>query len=121
MPNKNYLAGRRFEWKVRKVLEAQGWTVMRTAGSKGPVDLIAVQPGRVQFVQCKNRTPTKRELESAKRFAAIATVGTVVMAWPPARGMISMEWVQPDGAVTGPDPVKKWNRRAARELGQYDS
>lgn len=54
MPNKNYLAGRRFEYKVAKEYRDLGWTVLRTAGSKGPFDLVAVsQDGAVTFIQCK--------------------------------------------------------------------
>ena len=48
-----YGAGRRLEWKVRKRLEGAGWFVIRSAGSKGPCDLVAFQRDRVLFVQCK--------------------------------------------------------------------
>lgn len=54
MPNFNYNAGRRFEYKVKKQLERAGNIVMRTAGSHGPFDLIAISPeGEIGFVQCK--------------------------------------------------------------------
>jgi Holliday junction resolvase len=51
-----YGTGRRFEWKVRDDLIANGYEVMRAAGSKGStkVDLIAVKPGQMLFIQCKN-------------------------------------------------------------------
>lgn len=49
--------GRAFEWRVRAVLEQAGWRVIRSAGSRTPVDLVAWAPtGRCWFVQCKGRT-----------------------------------------------------------------
>jgi len=53
MPNPNYNAGRRLEYKVKKQWEKDGFTVFRTAGSHGSVDLIAVQPNDISFIQCK--------------------------------------------------------------------
>lgn len=57
MPNKNYLRGRRLEWQVKKDYEAAGYKVMRTAGSHGDFDLIAVYEGSlltgIVFIQCK--------------------------------------------------------------------
>lgn len=61
----NYSAGAKFEYKVRDALKAQGAIyVCRSAGSHGPVDLIAFYPPTVylpnvtygcdvRFVQCK--------------------------------------------------------------------
>lgn len=56
MANANYLRGRNFEYKVKKYLQEQGYTVLRTAGSHGKYDLIAIklepQPSII-FIQCK--------------------------------------------------------------------
>jgi Holliday junction resolvase len=49
----NYRAGADLERAARKVLEENGYFVVRSAGSKGPVDLVAFKPGEVLFVQCK--------------------------------------------------------------------
>lgn len=49
----NAQQGRRIEWLVRDDLAANGYTVMRAAGSKGAVDLFAVKPGQALFVQVK--------------------------------------------------------------------
>jgi len=43
VPNKNYLTGRAYEYKAKKVLEEDGYTVIRAAGSHGLWDLIAVR------------------------------------------------------------------------------
>lgn len=59
MPNKNYQKGRRKEYKIKKELEESGYIVLRTAGSHGFADLIAIKPGRtchkgeIKFIQCK--------------------------------------------------------------------
>lgn len=36
-----YSVGRAYEWEVRKMFEAEGYEVIRAAGSKGPFDLVA--------------------------------------------------------------------------------
>jgi Holliday junction resolvase len=41
MPNKNYVNGRAFEYRIKKEYEAMGYLVFRTAGSHSPADLIA--------------------------------------------------------------------------------
>lgn len=60
--NRNYLKGRRFEYRVKEYLEKEGYVVFRCAGSK-PLDLIAFKkPGMfthtqwecsLLFVECK--------------------------------------------------------------------
>jgi len=88
----NYARGRRFEWRVRDVLRGEGWLVLRTAGSRGPVDLIALRPGEVRFIQCKTRYPTDREWRSAQEFAGLAK-GIVLLVWPgEKRGLL--EWAE---------------------------
>lgn len=51
----HYAAGTRFEHKVRDDLTANGYSVVRAAGSKGDskIDLHAIKPGEQLFVQCK--------------------------------------------------------------------
>lgn len=49
----NYQLGRAFEYRVRDLLKEHGWYVTRSAQSKGPADLVAVQSGVIMFVQCK--------------------------------------------------------------------
>ncbi|MFZ8801637.1 MAG: hypothetical protein ACO2PO_01390 [Candidatus Calescibacterium sp.] len=51
-----YHKGRRFEYQVKKFLEKQGYIVLRTAGSHGFADLIAVgKDGEVIFYQLSYR------------------------------------------------------------------
>jgi Holliday junction resolvase len=67
MPNRNYITGRNFEYRVKAYLESLGYFVMRSCGSKGVYDLIAVPPanknkipisfvtGKALLIQCKKR------------------------------------------------------------------
>jgi Holliday junction resolvase len=44
--NKRYVSGRNFEYKVKEHYEKEGYYVVRTAGSKGIADLVAIPPLR---------------------------------------------------------------------------
>lgn len=51
----HYAAGTRFEHKAIDDLEANGYEIIRAAGSKGrtKVDIAALKPGQLLFVQAK--------------------------------------------------------------------
>lgn len=51
----NYSRGRAFEYKVRDFLKKSWPLVVRAAGSKGPVDIVAIRPetSGVLLVSCK--------------------------------------------------------------------
>ena len=49
----NYTIGRRLEYAVRDVLVLWGYTVIRSAGSKGAVDLVAIGAEDVRLIQVK--------------------------------------------------------------------
>lgn len=52
----NYERGRALEYKIKAQLEEQGYAVMRSAGSHGPYDLIALdRTGKVRFIQLKRK------------------------------------------------------------------
>ena len=90
MVNKNYLSGRRFEYKVKKLYEQAGYTVLRTSGSHGFADLVAVKNGarkQILFIQCKNRKATKSELDKLHEYEWLITTtaemsASVVMVYP---------------------------------------
>jgi holliday junction resolvase Hjr len=74
-----YDDGRRFEWKVRDALEADGYDVIRSAGSKTKVDLVAFKPGQCVMVQAKRDgkiSPAERTelLRVAAHIAALPIV-----------------------------------------------
>lgn len=56
MPNKNYIKGRRKEYKVCTELKNLGWAIaQRTAGSHSPIDIIAINTDKniIRLIQCK--------------------------------------------------------------------
>jgi Holliday junction resolvase len=60
-----YAKGRGFEQRARVRLEERGYFVVRSAGSKTPVDLVAIKSGEQPlFVQCKSGA---RSLSRAQR------------------------------------------------------
>ncbi|MCP4900197.1 MAG: hypothetical protein GY906_24765 [bacterium] len=63
--------GARSERKVRAQLEADGWHVVKSGGSLGLWDLVALHPtGKVRLVQVKtNRKPPKKEMKKLSEFA----------------------------------------------------
>jgi len=74
-----YRKGRRFEYEVKKRLEAQGFLVFRTAGSHGAADLICVpepdhnavpRPRLIRFIQCKAGKPTAADWRKLKAMKA---------------------------------------------------
>jgi hypothetical protein len=83
VPNKNYLAGRRLEYKIKKEWEKQGFIVLRTAGSHGPFDLVAYRMHHpVVMIQCK-------------RVATLGQAMTLIRKWtekpPIAPGVVHFQ------------------------------
>ena len=60
----------RYEYEAMHALEREGWTVTRSAGSHGPVDLIAMNAVHVMLIQVK----------SAADVASSATLSVLVDA-----------------------------------------
>lgn len=52
-PKTKYRRGRQFEYSVRDKLKELGYFVLRSPASRSPIDLVAIRPGRVLFIQCK--------------------------------------------------------------------
>lgn len=50
----NYASGRRLEWKMKGYFQSLGFFVVRSAGSRSPVDLIAIGSNRLLLIQCKS-------------------------------------------------------------------
>lgn len=53
MGRNHYGDGTRFENETRGFLGRAGYEVIRSAGSKGKIDLVAFRKGEILFVQCK--------------------------------------------------------------------
>jgi Holliday junction resolvase len=103
----NYSRGYAFELKVWKDLQRNGYFIVRSGGSRGPVDLIAVAPGpEVLFIQCKrdgrlsiedrrdlynlgmafNATPilAYRDDDGQIKYSEIAQQGDAYVDWHPS-------------------------------------
>ena len=83
----HYDDGRRFEYVVRNALIDDGYWVTRSAGSKTKVDLVAVKPGEVLFVQAKRDgkiSPAER-LELLQLAAMLPGVAAPILAYRTGR------------------------------------
>ena len=86
MVNTNYAPGRQAEYWARNELRDIGYLVLRMAGSKGPVDLVAIGPQNVMLVQVKRiqsgEVPSfDRELAELREIAKPAGVFCELWAW----------------------------------------
>jgi hypothetical protein len=65
----NYARGRRLEHHARRLLEAAGFVVVRSAGSKGPADLIAFDAlgFRLISVKAAGRYVSARERQALRQ------------------------------------------------------
>lgn len=58
--------GRRLEYRARDILERAGYLVVRSAGSHGPFDLVAISSLGVRLVQVKANHVGEAEMESLR-------------------------------------------------------
>lgn len=88
---KHYAKGTRFEHKTRDDLIANGYEVVRAAGSKGStkIDLLAIKPGQILFIQCKaNGTLPPDEWDRLVEVAAwVGAVPLLAANGPRGRGV----------------------------------
>ncbi|HEU4544472.1 MAG TPA: restriction endonuclease [Jiangellaceae bacterium] len=116
----HYNDGRRFEYKVRDALAADGYEVIRSAGSKGKVDLVAFKrwlpygPSsyHMLFVQVKRRDGNIGREDRAEliRLANMAGAVPVVAHQPQPRRPIQYR------RLTGPGP-RQWQPWTPDEVG----
>ena len=81
MPRSPYKRGARYEYYVKQLLEEKGYLVVRTAGSHGPFDLIAIDKEKreILLVQVTRRKYLSAELkESLASLAGTYAVKPVV-------------------------------------------
>jgi len=77
---RSYVKGRRFENYVKEKLERKGYLVVRSAGSKGLFDLVALRRGEILLIQCKWRKGrmSKEMVEAAEKAGGKALIATHV-------------------------------------------
>lgn len=81
----NYTKGRGFEYWVKKKLEANGFTVFRSAGSHSAADLIAIRQlehfTQTCLIQCKTGIKLNKETlarEALIKFSGIPLPPTII-------------------------------------------
>lgn len=89
----NYDRGRSFEWKCRDYLRGLGFWVIRSAGSKGEADLVALGLNKpkgiiVLLVQCKRSEVISRNEMKKLYDLARATGGVPVLASDKRGGVV---------------------------------
>jgi len=62
-----YPKGYRRELIAKRILEAQGYQVVRSSGSHGPWDLVAYKEGEIRFIQIKSYRPGPASREKMLR------------------------------------------------------
>lgn len=84
MPNKNYIAGRRAEYKVMALLKKDGYTVIRASGSHGPFDVVGIRPvNPKQYRMTDDIILVQVKRVSKKGDTAIMNMGTKFTNNPP--------------------------------------
>ena len=84
MPNKNYIKGRRKEYKIVHDYRNREYVAFRSAGSHSPFDVVAINENKrdIRLIQAKPDTMSpkaKERLENElSRFNGVYTVRVVV-------------------------------------------
>lgn len=75
-----YAKGAKFEREITDILLEDNWLAVRSAGSHGIVDVLAVKHGTIWFIQC--RTNANLTEDEAKELLIIAKEhkGTAILA-----------------------------------------
>lgn len=88
----NYVRGRNFEYRVKRMLEESGWIVFRFAGSK-PLDLIGFKHGKVILAECKLSGVDSEAVEKAHEYANLT--GLPVIIFFPENGNVKSLMFKP--------------------------
>jgi len=87
----NYKRGYAFERKCKIDLEKKGYFVIRSGGSKGVADLVAMKGKDVLLIQCKRDGKLSREEWNDLVTASVKVEGTPIVAEPVRGGIIYWE------------------------------
>ena len=86
------------ERRVAFSLRAEGWTVVRAAGSLGVADLVAGKDGRTMLVEVKSTLTPFAHFPPADRVALLEAAHAAGwepwLCWWPARGQ--QKWIEAD-------------------------
>jgi len=64
MPNKNYIKGRKKEYKIVNDEKSKGRISFRSAGSHSPIDIVSIDPEgkKIKFIQSKPDNWTEKQI-----------------------------------------------------------
>ena len=92
-----YAKGASLEREVARRLEALGWRVVRSAGSRGPADLVAWKDGHAMLIQCKAGRASMKKLEAEALALWARDLGArAFLASRPGRGVLAFWQVWPE-------------------------
>jgi len=100
MPNSSRQRGDYFERRTRAALEADGWLVVRSAGSLGVADLVALKDGYTpRLVSCKltHYLPPKQRRELIAAAELAGALG--ILAWSEKPGWVGLEQLSRHGGT----------------------
>ena len=100
MSKTSYRKGVRLEYELKELLEADGFFVVRSAGSHGPADLVALKDGEILLVQVQNNGHLPKWKEDALKLAAKRAGGWGYFAYK-VKGVWHLRQVYPEEHVTG--------------------
>lgn len=93
MPNSNYINGRNAEYLAKALLLKQGYEVVRSAGSKSAIDLVAWNERETRFIQVKKGRGVIRPAEELKLRALVIPPNSSVEVWTRLRGKWQFEFL----------------------------
>lgn len=73
MGNSKYTSGRNKEYQTKQVLEKEGYIVLRSAGSKGVFDIVAIGDTVVRLIQVKSTIKDVKFNDEIERLRSINT------------------------------------------------
>lgn len=116
MPNRNRQRGDYFERCTRAAYEAAGWWVIRSAGSLGVADLVALKAGHYpQLISCKVDGKIPRSQALDLDVVAMQTGAHPILAYRVQPGTVTIDELSRTGRIhlytlkvpSRPKPVKK--------------
>lgn len=91
-----YRLGRALEYRVMKEAKDAGYFTLRAPASKGSIDVIAIKPGTVLFIQCKRGGYVGREeWNEVYEVAQSASAIPVIASCPTGRGTRYVQMTAP--------------------------
>jgi Holliday junction resolvase len=104
------------ENRVKELLEDDGYFVVRSAGSGGVADLVALKPGQVLLVQCKSEAYLAPHEWNGLWFTSVNTRAIPIHAakLPGSRQVVWHRLTGPKTVVTKRPPWVEWSADEVR-------